>query len=101
MPTKKKLYKYRDFKGNGFKYSLDIILNERLHASNFQKLRDGNDEKEGAYYHQITNESIRKIFEKEVLDQKSRFNICCLSNDNKNDKMWEEYADNYKGVINF
>ena len=95
MTSQLQIYKYKSLKGDGFKHFVDIILNERLYASNFHDLRkNGNDEKEGAYYFSITDEKIKDIFVKEVLGQKSRIKICCLSKDGNSDEMWKEYADN-------
>lgn len=100
MTSQLQLYKYKSLKGDGFKHFVDIILNERLYASNYRNLREnGNDKKEGAYYFSITDEKIKDIFVKEVLDQKSRIKICCLSKDGNSDVMWKEYADNYSGVL--
>lgn len=71
MTSQLQLYKYKSLKGDGFKHLVDIILNERLYASNYRNLREnGNDKKEGAYYFSITDEKIKDIFVKEVLGQK-------------------------------
>lgn len=59
MTSQLQLYKYKSLKGDGFKHFVDIILNERLYASNFHDLRkNGNDNKEGAYYHSIEGKRI-------------------------------------------
>src|SRR5690606_3238738 len=100
MTTTKTLYKYRDLAGNGFKWFVDINLNERLYACNFQKLRkEKNDSKEGSYYPIISDEDVLKIFEEKIASQKSRLKICSLTEDDNSDKMWKKYAENHKGVI--
>lgn len=100
MTNNRTLYKYRDFKGEGFKRFVDIILNERLYACSYEKLREnGNDTEEGSYYHIITDKEVVEIFTQEVYSQKSRLKICSLSDECNSEEMWEEYAEGYKGVI--
>lgn len=100
MTSQLQLYKYKSLKGDGFKHFVDIILNERLYASNFHDLRkNGNDEKEGAYYFSITDEKIKDIFVNEVLAQKRSLKICCLSKDGSSDEIWKKHADIHKGVL--
>jgi len=86
------LYKYRSLKN--FKYFVDIILNNRLHAASYFDL---NDPMEGHYLYSsggLTKELIRKI-----KDKKDQLSICSLSRTKENALMWAHYADGHRGVV--
>ena len=86
------LYKYRSLKN--FKYFVDIILNNRLHAASYFDL---NDPMEGHYLYSpdgLTKELIRKIKGK-----KDQLRICSLSRTKENALMWAHYADGHRGVV--
>jgi len=86
------LYKYRSI--NNFKNYVDIILNNRLWASNY---KDMNDPMEGHYYYN-RGELDDSIVNKLTVDKNSK-NICSLTKDKKNILMWSHYADGHKGVV--
>jgi len=91
MEMSEMLYKYRSLEN--FKYFVDIILNNRLHASLYKNL---NDPMEGMYY------LLTKDYEKTIVDklreEKGKFKICSLSRKNNDELMWSHYADGQRGV---
>ena len=86
-----KLYKYRSLRNNNDReHTLDIIKNKRLFMASFH---DMNDPLEGLFNTQdITHNAIQQI-----INEKSQYKICCLSDSPYNMLMWTHYADNYQG----
>lgn len=82
------LYKYRTF--DNWEYFIDIIGNERLYATTYDKL---NDPMEGHYRSKgLTDEHIKTLKE-----TKMNFNICSLSFCNKDIGLWVFYANEGRG----
>lgn len=85
------LYKYRSFKN--WNYILDIVLNNRLYATTFDKM---NDPMEGLfsytafYFQQGIVDSIKNA--------KMKIKICSLSKTYKEVLLWSHYADSHKGI---
>ena len=86
------LYKYRSL--SNFKHFVDIILNNRLYASNYFDL---NDPMEG-FYKYTAGLLDRHIIEK-LKGEKRRLKICSLSKLRNNQQMWSRYADENRGVV--
>ena len=85
------LYKYRSL--DNWKYILDIILNKRLHLSQYKEL---NDPMEGFYYY--TDDIDRRLQEK-IRNKKLEYKICSLSKKYDNTLMWSHYANSHKGIV--
>lgn len=81
-------YKFRSLQN--LKRFIDIILNERLYASRYDKL---NDPMEGAY---LTNPSNRNII-RLLRSEKNKTRICSLSEDYRHTLLWSHYADGHTG----
>lgn len=85
------LYKYRSFKN--WNYILDIILNNRLYATTFDKM---NDPMEGLFSYTAF------YFQKEIVDSiknaKMKVKICSLSKTYQEVLLWSHYADSHKGI---
>ena len=86
------LYKYRSLVN--YKNYVDIILNNRLWASNY---KDMNDPMEGHYYY--NRGELDEAIVKKLTEDKNSKNICSLSKDKNNILMWSHYADGHKGVV--
>lgn len=83
------LYKYRSFQN--WSRLLDIIINERLYASSYDKM---NDPMEGHYYAiGLTEEKLHRIKEEKELQR-----ICSLTTDRLSIPMWVFYADEGRGL---
>ena len=85
------IYKYRSLEN--FKNFVDILINNRLYASNYKSM---NDPMEGHYYYSegVLKENIRnKIFE-----EKNAQKFCCLAKNSIHTLMWSHYANGHKGV---
>lgn len=86
------LYKYRGI-GN-FKFFLDILVNNRLYASDFESM---NDPREGVYSY--AEGKITQILQEQIYNRKKKLNFCSLSRVPNIGPMWCHYADDYKGVV--
>lgn len=86
------LYKYRGI-GN-FKFFLDILVNNRLYASDFESM---NDPREGVYSY--AEGKITRILKEQIYNRKKKLNFCSLSRISNSGSMWCHYADDYKGVV--
>lgn len=100
-----KLYKYRPLKD--LEFVLDIILNERLHCTEYQNL---NDPFEGLFFSTFDIGRVKGMIP--ILFGKmktlksinnlniflSRTKICCLSSTLKEVRLWSHYADGHKGI---
>lgn len=87
-----RLYKYRSLQN--FKYFVDIVLENRIHAAPYFEM---NDPMEGHFKHNIGdnfNDFIRLI-----KDKKSGLKICSLSRKNNDPLMWSHYSDCQRGVV--
>ena len=78
------LYKYRSLAN--LDWTIDILLNQRLYASEYVKL---NDPMEGFFYHHGLSKS--KL--KEILKDKLSYRICSLSKSPTDIGLWTFYAD--------
>lgn len=85
------LYKYRSI--SNFKNFVDIIVNNRLYAANFESL---NDPMEGHYFYDKS--TLDEKTRKEIYDKKSGLKICSLSKNSNNYLLWSHYAEGYRGV---
>lgn len=85
------LYKYRTI--DNLKNFIDIILNNRLYAANYQTM---NDPMEGHYLYDnnFLNQQIRNM----IYDGKMSLNFCSLSKKDNNFLMWSHYASGHRGV---
>ena len=82
------LYKYRSL--TNIDRTLDILLNQRLYASQYVNL---NDPMEGYFYHYGLSKS--KL--KSILRAKLSYRICSLSKSYKDIGLWTFYADEGRG----
>lgn len=85
------LYKYRSL--TNFKNFVDIILNDRLFAAQFDQLNDIREGLFNYYKDELSSENVRKI-----KNEKQNHRICSLSKSNILDNMWSLYADSHKGI---
>lgn len=85
------LYKYRGL--DNFKNFVDIILRNRLHASEYKDL---NDPMEGQYYYQ--KGKLNRTIRDKIREEKGTLRVLSLSRINNNQLMWSHYADGHKGV---
>ncbi len=101
-----KLYKYRSLAN--LEYTLDILLNERLHCAPYDKL---NDPLEGVFSwvvqanrsggfasalpDDITFKQIKNISE---LSTPGDTRVCSLSASSGDVRLWSHYADGHKGI---
>lgn len=86
------LYKYRSLEN--FKYFIDTILKNRLHAAQYQSL---NDPMEGQYYcfaKELGEENIEKLRK----EKGKNLRICSLSKTKSDTLMWAHYANGHRGV---
>lgn len=88
------LYKYRSLKA--FKYFVDILMRNRLHAA---KYFDLNDPMEGHYPYDSLGERMNRNIEEKLKGEKSKLRICSLTKDKDNMLMWSHYADSHRGAI--
>jgi hypothetical protein len=86
------LYKYRDLRGDGFKYFVDIILNNRLYAADWRTL---NDPMEGTFVYLAKDVTLAELLK----EKKSQVRVCSLTSDCENKLMWAHYADGNRGVV--
>ena len=84
-------YKYKSLNKTNFKFFIDIILNNRLHASIYKKM---NDKMEGEYYGWIGEET----FHDKLKEGKNELKICSLGSSNDNPTLWEKYANKKRGI---
>lgn len=88
----KQFYKYRSL--NDLKWTLDIILNNRLYLANFETL---NDPCEGHVF--MKNNGIKYFMRPKVKKTANKIRICCFSESNNINNMWSLYADSHKGIV--
>lgn len=97
------LYKYRSLKN--FEFVADIILNERLHCSTYDRL---NDPFEGLFLTiwkiLINKKPLDRTFNicKNVEDlpvDLTKTRICSLSSSISDVRLWSNYADGHKGIV--
>ena len=81
-------YKYR--KTSNLQRLLDILLRQRLYASEYKKL---NDPMEGKFLYS----GCSKDFKQRIKDKLENMFICSLSTSYNNGLMWTHYADEHKG----
>lgn len=86
------LYKYRNI--DNFRFFAEIIINNRLYASDYINL---NDPMEGQYLSSYNKNY--DAFYKKVSEEKGRLKICSLSRNNNNYLLWSHYANGHKGVV--
>lgn len=86
------LYKYRGF--SNLDFALDIFVNSRLYAANFQTL---NDPMEGRFIYYQSD--FDKYQLKEIRGEKARYNILSLSETPANMLMWSYYAEGHQGFV--
>lgn len=84
----KHYYKFRSLQN--LRYFIDIIVNKRLYAAQYDEL---NDPMEGAYMIETSNQKIIRP----PKDAKDNTRICSLSKDYKHTLLWSHYADSHKG----
>lgn len=87
------LYKYRTI--DNLEFFLDILLNNRLYAANFEEM---NDPMEGIYVYRddgSINEEMRSI----IYNKKRKLNICSLSKNRNSLLMWSHYAGGCRGIV--
>ncbi len=85
------LYKYRSL--DNWKFVLDIFLNRRLYAAEFNTL---NDPMEGRY--RYSKDAISQRFAQEILRGKRKWKICSLSHNKYNTLMWAHYSGGHTGI---
>lgn len=85
------LYKYRSL--DNFKRFVDIILKNRIFASEYKNL---NDPMEGQYYYQ-SGELDSRIRNK-LYEEKGKLRLCSLSKVRDNQLMWSHYTNGQRGV---
>ncbi len=86
-----KLYKYRDTAN--IKYLLDIVINNRLYASSYNRLSDpmqGGNASQAIRLNSDSRELIR--------NSEDRYGICTLYEDPQHSLLWAHYADDHRGV---
>jgi hypothetical protein len=88
------LFKYKNLEGGGFKHFVDIILNNRLYASDWKDL---NDPMEGLFYY--WDLELMRDIKRRLECEKMKVRVCCLSSDCNNSLMWGHYARGNKGVV--
>ena len=86
------LYKYRTI--DNLEFFIDIILNQRLFASQYTDL---NDPMEG--YYTYTTGALSKEVLNTIKSEKERLGICSLSKNSEIALMWSHYADGHRGVV--
>ena len=101
------LYKFRTLQN--IEFTLDIILNERLHCSSYDQL---NDPFEGLFHTVIhsynfppghplffnTNEVMEVKEVKDLPIELEDYKICSLSKNLNDVRLWSHYADGHKGI---
>jgi hypothetical protein len=84
-------YKYRTI--DNYKYFVDILLYNRLFASNYQKM---NDPMEGIYY--TNRDLLSQDAKNKILQEKGDIKFCCLAKRPNNMLMWSHYANGHSGI---
>lgn len=100
-----KVFKYKklgdgslDEKKKQMQHVFDILENNRLFCSSFDKL---NDPMEGYFEAVAKNRSEFKeisLMVEEIVNHQSRYRVCSLSSDEKSHLMWAHYANGFRGV---
>ena len=87
-----RLYKYRGI--SNLEFALDIFVNKRLYAANFQSL---NDPMEGRFIY--ARGMLDKDELKEIRGKKARYNLLSLSETPNNMLMWSYYSEGHNGFV--
>lgn len=86
------LYKYRSLQN--FKYFVDIVLKNRIHAAPYFEM---NDPMEGHFKNNLGDNF--DDFIQVIKDEKSGLKICSFSRNNNDPLMWSHYSDCQRGVV--
>jgi hypothetical protein len=92
MNSHKTLYKYRGLEP--WDYLLDILVNKRLYAAKFTSL---NDPMEGMFTY--SEDTASPSFIEQMMDHKTQFGICSLSEVHNSTLMWSYYASSHRGIV--
>lgn len=92
MNLQRSLYKYRGIEP--WEYLLDILVNKRLHAAKFTSL---NDPMEGMFTY--SEDNVSPSFIDQMVDHKTQFGICSLSEVHNSTLMWSYYALAHQGIV--
>lgn len=87
-----KLYKFRSLEN--FEFTADILLNNRLYASDFRNL---NDPMEGIFMSNPKKKKKHNLIDK-IISKKEKLKICSLSKWMTNPILWAHYADGFRGI---
>lgn len=85
-------YKYRGL--SNLKYALDILVNSRMFAAQFQEL---NDPMEGVYTYALGTLQPRDI--DAISGDKNDYRLLSLSKTSNNMLMWAHYAEGHRGMV--
>jgi hypothetical protein len=86
------LYKYRGL--SNMQFTLDILVNQRMFAAEFNKL---NDPMEGTYLYEQGTLSRRQI--DAIYGMKMAYRLLALSETPTNMLMWSHYAEGHSGMV--
>lgn len=87
-------YKFRS--SSKIEFALDILINRRLHCSDW---RDLNDPMEGLFVYATNGqETWAEKAVKGVGNAKSRYRVCSLSSDFQSHLLWAHYASGFDGL---
>lgn len=95
----KKMLAYKFRSSTQLAFALDIILNKRLHCSDWREL---NDPMEGIFRYSYGSEDERALYEKcaDILSgQKKRLLVCSLSKRFNSPLLWAHYAEGFRGLV--
>lgn len=84
-----KLYKYKSL--SDFEFIVDILLNKRLYAAQFEEL---NDPMEGDFDKNYAEAAYLESIKSEM----NSIRVCSLSKNMHNSILWAHYADGFKGI---
>ncbi|MFC1546012.1 DUF2971 domain-containing protein [Pseudomonadota bacterium] len=86
-----KLYKYRDT--SNIKFLLDILVNKRLHAASYQKMKNPMEE-----HYLDQSAKLNPEFRAALHREKDHYGICSLYKEPHNHLLWSHYADDHRGL---
>lgn len=86
------LYKYRSL--SNIQRTLDIFVNHRMYATDFQSL---NDPMEGTYLYEPAYFSADIV--REIYNEKTSYRLLSLSETYNNMLMWSYYAESHTGIV--
>jgi len=92
-----KVYKYRALSGDSFKYTMDILLNNRIYMPSRKSLNDPFEGVQNIYLGMSGNpgkQDIAELWEKML----EKYGVYSLSRCPAIPQMWAHYADGFKGV---